>query len=525
MIFFELVRGLDIRVFQTVSAIDQTYGSCAKYVFDKDSLVLLGMNHSVRLDILTKEVKEDHPIKNWDIENEAVMWFSEDSTEAVIIRLINDAYRKWLQLDATISDEYFMKELASANEVLKGYDFKIFVDNSGMTIFKNNEALSFEQAIEVIMDMDENRMDDEGIENLIGEALFYRKMDRYEDAALRLEKVVRYVDSKSPLYSKANFTLAETYYFSGNYERAEQLYYRVNLEQIEDVNDFYLHLGHALLDGKMKRYDRHLRIYYHSSIDPEFADTHRQAVAAAKSTVSEVFADYEVTCLEMGQKKYKEHKDSLPTEADDIDELLELYEKPEEKPEEKHKKYEGIHLVEPKTEKEYSTKTVNERLSEALEMFLAGDYQESFSYYCRLKEQADKDSDFYSWICLQLGKLYCFFDEPDKAKDILNECNPNRFGLVYRQEDFLVLFRHSRIVADDFENDIRYRRLIRGKYDPYFAQYDRDYNLLIRDKKLMKAFGAYLKECEEVARSKCKDLLDPGKGSGLFGLLKRRNKD
>ena len=523
MIFFELVRGLDIRVFQTVSAIDPTYGSCAKYVFDKDSLVLLGMNHSIRLDILTKEIKKDNPIKNWDIESEAVMWFAEDSTEAVIIRLINDAYRKWHNLDANITNEYFAKELHDANEVLKAYDFKIFVDNSGMSIFKNDEAVSFEQAIEVIMDIDENNMDDNGIENLISEALFYRKMDRYDDAALRLEKVVRYVDHKLPMYSKATFTLAETYYFAGNYERAEQLYYRVNLEHIEDENDFYMHLGHALLDGRMKRYDRHLRIYYHSSIDPEFADTHRQAVAAAKSNVAEVFADYEVTCLEMGQKKYKEHKDSLPTEADDIDELLELYEKPEEKPMPVHKKYEGIRLVEPKNVKEISTKTLNERLSEALDLFLAGEYQESFEYYCRLKEQADKNSDFYSWICLQLGKLYCFFDEPEKAKNILNECNPNRFGIVYRQEDFLVLYRHTRIVADDFENDIRYRRLLRGMYDPYFAQYDREYNLMIKDKKLMKAFGLYVRECEDVARSKNKDVLEGAGKGGIFGLFKKKS--
>lgn len=522
MIYFELVRGLDIRLFQTISAIDMDYGSCAKYVFDKDSLVLLGMNHSVRLDILTKEVKQDNPIKNWDIESEAVMWFAEDSTEAVLVKLINDAYRKWLKIDALISEEYFLRELKEANEVLKNYDFKIFVDEGGMSIFKNDEAVTFEQALEVIMDIDENRMDDAGIDNLIGEAIFYRKMDRYEDAALRLEKVVRYVDHNLPMYSKATFTLAETYYFMGNYERAEQLYYRINLEHIEDENDFYMHLGHALLDGRMKRYDRHLRIYYHSSIDPEYADTHRQAVAAAKGNVAEVFADYEVTCHEMGEKKYKEHRESLPKEADDIDELLKLYEKPEEKPQPIHKKYEGIHLIEPKKEVETSTKTVNERLSEALDLFLAGDYQESFSYYCRLKEQSDKNSDFYSWICLQLGKLYCFFDEPIKAKNILAECNPNCFGLVYRQEDFLVLFRHSRIVADDFENDIRYRRLIRGMYDPYFAQYDREYNLLIRDKKLMKTFAAYVRECEEVARSKYKDVLAPGKGGGLFGKFKKK---
>ena len=523
MIFFELVRGLDIRVFQTVSAIDPTYGSCAKYVFDKDSLVLLGMNHSIRLDVLTKEVKRDNPIKNWDVESETAMWFAEDSTEAAIIRLINDAYRKWLKLDANITDEYFARELDGVNEILKSYDFKIFVDDTGMSIFKNEETLSFEQAIEMIMDIDENRMDDAGIENLINEAIFYRKMDRYEDAAIRLEKVVRYIDHTLPLYSKTNFSLAETYYFMGNYERAEQLYYRINLSQIEDERDFYMHLGHALLDGRMKRYDRHLRIYYHAMIDSEYADTHRQQVATAKGSVSEVFAEYESTCLDMGRKKYEEHREHLPKGADDIDELLDLYEKPEERPEAIHKQYEGIKLVEPKSVKEETEKNVNERLSEALEMFLSGDYQEAFSLYCRLHGQADKNSDFYSWICLQLGKLYCVFDEPVKARNILEECDPNRFGMVYRQEDFLVLYRHVQIVADNFESEPRFRRLIRGRFDAYFAQYDRDYNLMLRDKKLMKSFRQYEKECEEDAAYKFKDVLLDRKSRGsLFKFIKHR---
>ncbi|MBQ6319576.1 MAG: hypothetical protein IJI23_07345, partial [Lachnospiraceae bacterium] len=270
MIFFELYRQLDIRIFQTISAVDQTYGSCAKYVFDRDSLVLLGMNHSIRLDILTKEVKKDNPIRNWDVESETVMWFAEDSAVAALIRLINDAYRKWMELDVNISDEYFAMELEEVNHILAGYALRIFADDTGMSIFKDDvqvgDEFTFEMAVELIMDVDENRMDEAGIGQLINEALYYRKLDRYEDAAVRLENVVRYVDHTLPVYSQTVFTLAETYYFLGNYERAVMLYYRVNLQFVEDEDDFYLHLGHALVDAKMKKYDRHLRIYYHSMI-------------------------------------------------------------------------------------------------------------------------------------------------------------------------------------------------------------------------------------------------------------------
>ena len=530
MIFFELYRQLDIRVFQTISAIDPTYGSCAKYVFDGDSLILLGMNHSIRLDILTGEVKKDNPIRNWDIEDEAVMWFAEDSAEAALVRLINDAYRKWLRLDANISDEYFAMEFEQVNQMLAGYSLRIFGDNTGLSIFKDEhegDEYTFEKAVELIMDVDENRMDDEGIARLINEALYYRKLDKYEEATVRLEKVVRYVDHTLPIYTHAVFTLAETYYFMGNYERAVILYYRVNLEFIEDENDFYLHLGHALIDAKMKKYDRHLRIYYHSLIDSEFADTHRQAVAAAKASVADVFTEYEATCADMGRKKYAEFRSSLPDGADEIDELLEVYEKPEEREQEIHKQYEGINLKEPKKSAETSSMSVNERLSVALDYFLTGEYQKAFELYYRLAAQADEDSDFYTWIHLQLGKLYCFFEEPLKSYHMLEKCDPTRFGVVYRLEDFLLLYQHAHIVAEDFESDVRFRNLVRGRMDAYYAQYDRHYNLLLKDRKLMRQYKVYEKDCIEDSRYELRDVLRDSRerGGGFFGLFRRRKNE
>lgn len=527
MIFFELYRQLDIRVFQTISAIDPGYGSCAKYVFEGDSLILLGMDHSVRLDILTKEVKKDSPIRNWDMESEAVMWFAEDSAEAVLIRLINDAYRKWFSLDVNISDEYFAAQLESVNRMLAGYSLRIFADDTGMSIFKDDpdggDDFSFENAIEYIMEVDDNRMDDAGIAQLINEALYYRKLDRYEEACVRLEKVIRYMDHTSSLYTQAVFTLAETYYFMGNYERAVMLYYRVNLQYIEDENDFYLHLGHALVDEKMKKYDRHLRIYFHSRIDASFADTHRQAVAAAKASVADVFDEYETTCLDMGKKKYEQFRKQLPDGADEIDELIEEYEKPVGGEEEPHRQYEGFDLTEPKAKAETGKTTMNERLSAALDLYLTGEYQKAFDMYYRLAQQADEDSDFYTWINLQLGKLYCFFDEPEKSWRTLKKCDPNRFGIVYRLEDYMILYQHSHIVAEDFESDDRFRKLVRGRMDTYFAQYDREYNDLLNDRKLMRAYRVYEKDCIEDTRYELRDVLNEGKSKsgGLFGFFRR----
>ena len=305
MITFEVYRQLDIRLFQTVAAVDSSYGACAKYILDGDSLILLGSDHSVRLNIVQKEIKKDAPICNWDIETEAVLWFSEDSSEAVLIRMIANAFRQYIGIEPFGTAEEFSGAIEAVNMRLAQYNLKILADDSGMCIFFEDMEYTFEDAINLIMDIDENRMDNGGIINLINEALYYRGIDRMDEAALRLEKVLRYADPTQPVYTDTLFLLAEIYYFAGNFERAVALYYRCHMEFIDNEDDFYTHLGHALLDERMKKYERQIRIYYRARIDAEYADSHRQAVAAAATEIADVFDEYETTCNDMGARNMR----------------------------------------------------------------------------------------------------------------------------------------------------------------------------------------------------------------------------
>lgn len=508
MITFEVYRQLDIRLFQTVAVVDSTYGACAKYILDGDSLILLGSDHSIRLNVSDKTVSNDVPIRNWDIESEAVLWFSEESTEAILIKMIANAFKQYLGVEPFGSQEEFSGTIEAVNSRLEQYSLKIIADDNGMCIFYEDREYSFEEAILLIMDMDENRMDTGEIINLINEALFYRKVDKMEEAAACLEKVVRYVDHTQPVHTDVLFLLAETYYFLGNYERAVSLYYRCHMEFIENEDNFYTHLGHALLDEKMKKYERQVKIYYRAKIDAEYADTHRQAVAASATEVGDVFEEYEKTCNEMGRKKYAEYRNNLPVGADDIDELL-VFEK-DKRPvsADAVKRYKDFTLMMPNRSELSGKRSVPEMLSTALSLFLDGEYQKSYEIYVRLSEEVTAQSDYGTWVFYMLGKLYCFFGEPKKAYDELKKCDPNRFGNVYRQDDFLILLDHVRILCEDFESDTRFRDLIRGKLDNYFAQYDREYNLLLKDRKLMKNYRAYETECYNNAVDEFGDDID-----------------
>lgn len=507
MILFELYRQLDVRMFQTIAAFDPNFGACAKYVMQDDSLVVLGQEHSVRLNMANKDVTMDLPIKNWNIEAEPVLWFSEGSSESAIVRAINNAFRQWLDIDPFKSNEDYNEALLEANSYISRYNLRILTDENGMCVYHDEKIISFEQAIEIVSEVDFAYEQNADLEQIITIAQDEKRMGHLSNAIPYYEQVLKSTERSNILFTIAAFELAESYYFIGNNDRAVSLYYRCNLEFIADENDFYIHLGHALLDCKMKKYEREIRIYYRSKLDPDYVLTHGDAVAGAGKEVASVFKEYEETCLEMGQKKYAEHRNHLPIGADDIDELLVNDEEEEKDTERKIKVYEGIKLTEPLVTKDIKRKSDNELFSEALDLFIAGDYQKAFDIYYLISKEVPAESDYYTWAQFQIGKLYCIFDDFEKAKKALSLCNPNRFGIVYRQDDYLVLYQHVNTVCDDFEDDPRYRKLMRGRYDFYYAQYDHEYNQLLRDHRLVKKFVQYEKDCLNDSKEELKDFL------------------
>ena len=81
--------------------------------------------------------------------------------------------------------------------------------------------------------------------------------------------------------------------------------------------------------------------------------------------------------------------------------------------------------------------------------------------------------------------------------------------MVYRQSDFFVLYTHVKILCDDFESDERFRKLIRGKYDAYYARYDQEYVRLRKNVKIMNMFRRYEKECYTAAKTEFSAQLQP----------------
>jgi tetratricopeptide (TPR) repeat protein len=332
------------------------------------------------------------------------------------------------------------------------------------------------------------------------DARYFRKTDQLERAIAQYERVLRYSKYTDRMFTESAFCLGESFYFIGKYDNAVSMYYKCNLDYIEDENDFYIHIGHALLDAKMKHYENELRTYYRGCLDRSYAMEHMREVERAASEVAAEFEEYEKTCLAIGKKKYNEHIESLPMKDEGFNSVVmeEIPVKEVEKTAEN--RYSDVKLVKPRILADTDTISLNETMSEALRFLSTGDYQRAYELYYKLSQSLDPESDYATWVNFQLGKLYCICDDAQNSFEALSRCRPGKFGVVYRQSDFFLLYTHVRTLCDDFESDENFRKLIRGRIDDYYARFDTEYISLRNDNDVMARFRRYEKECMNAAR-------------------------
>ena len=85
MIFFELYKQLDIRMYRTVSSMEPSINPCTRYMLDGDRLITFGTNVSVAWNLRNKEVCDDNPYRHFDLEDETLYWFSSSSAASTAV--------------------------------------------------------------------------------------------------------------------------------------------------------------------------------------------------------------------------------------------------------------------------------------------------------------------------------------------------------------------------------------------------------------------------------------------------------
>ncbi|MCR5106673.1 MAG: hypothetical protein K6B28_00775 [Lachnospiraceae bacterium] len=499
MIVFELYKQLDIRLYDTIKKIDENLKPCGKYLLEDDCLVMLGSNRSVRINITEKKIEADIPYRNYDIDISKLRWFSRESKEGCLIRMICNSLREWYEIDPFKSFMEFEGLLIETNKRLIEYGLSIFWDKKSMFIYREEKLITFEEALSLLLDIDETYDAKLSLTEWQNDARYYKMTGQEAEAIKQYEMLLRYTDRTMEMYTDAAFSLGELYYFNENYERAIEMYKRCDLRFIANARDLYVHIGHVFLDVRMKNFVREIKIYYRSLIDPYFAERNRRAVEVASEVVLNDYEEYEDACYQVGFKKYNEYQAMLPmiiSEDDDFIITDKNYEPVIEIPK---KRYEDIKLIPTTLIEGNDNESREELLFKALNYLNEGEYQKAFLIYLRLSREATESEQIYTWANLQLGKLYVFFNEYENAITHLDNCREDMYGVLYRKDDQRLLSTHARIVMDDFESEERFRILIRGKYDNYYAAHDKEYFFLKKNKELMENFQNYEKECIEQA--------------------------
>ena len=497
MIYFETSRETDVRLYKTAATLDETFRFCGKYALLGNDLVLLGGRGSVLINAAAKSVSRDAPFRTFVDVKERPRRFSRDSTEEKLITAINNAFRQWYEIDPFSNFMEFEGTLLETNKALLEYGLMLNWSVQGMELSRGQETVSFEDGLAFILENDIYDDIEKSLNEWLNEAKYYRRTLQDTKAVKQYEKLLNYVDSSLDLYTEIAFSLGELYYFLGNYQGALELYHRCDPEYIPDRRGFYVHIGHALLDGRMKNYESEIRLYYRSLVDTSFYEQNKRIIELATEEIAPNYAEYEEACFRVGHFKYQEQRRNRISARDETGKLLAADPLKKPVPFEPLKRYEGIRLIRLKSYEESYEETPQELLSRALSELYDGEYQKAYEIYLRIAEKSGRSSELYTWAMLQLAKLYSFFDDYRDALLCLKECREEDFGRVYRKEDYMLLYVHSKIVLDDFESDPRFRKLIRGKFDSYYARFNREYYLMTRDRNLMDAFLSYEKECEE----------------------------
>lgn len=497
MIYFETCRETDVRLYKTAVTLDETFRFCGKYVLLGNDLVLLGGRGSVVLSPVTKSVSLDAPFRTFVGRKERARRFSQNSPEEKFIKALNDAFRQWFEIDPFPNFMEFEGALLETNKLLLEYGMVLSWTGQGMELFRGQEVISFEDGLAFILENDIYEDIGQSLTDWLNEAKYYKRTLQDRKAVRQYEKLLTYVDSSMELFTEIAFALGELYYFLGNYQGAVELYYRCDPDHVSDRRDFYVHIGHALLDGRMKNYESEIRLYYRSLVDNSFYEQNKRVIELATEEIAPNFPEYEEACFRVGQYKYQEQRRNRIETRDGKGKLVPVDKLRAAASYEPLKRYEGIKLLRLKSYEESVEETPQELLAKALSELADGEYQKAYEIYLRIAEKSGRESELYTWAMLQLAKLYSFFDDYKSALLCLGECRKEDFGRVYRKQDYMLLYVHSKIVLDDFESDPRFRKLIRGKFDSYYARYNREYYLMTRDRNLMEAFLHYEKECEE----------------------------
>ncbi|MCR5420108.1 MAG: hypothetical protein K6E98_03785 [Lachnospiraceae bacterium] len=303
MIYFRLSSSLQLQYDGALRKLKGTFVSKEVYLLSNDELTALGRPYSLVISLKDASLSETKSYERWEgieeILNEDIPAIKEGTLMGEFMRFLLMRLRRVLKLEP-YADEYMLSVLeGKLNERVKYYDIYIDKDSSEMTSirYKGNDT-DIETVLKIISEPSDAEEALKDIDLMYASRLM--GLNRYEEALKLFKEALSSVSGDSMMATEFNLKLGEIYFFLEDKEAAIKSYKLCDKCYIKDIKDYYIRVGHLLLDDKEEN-GLKLREYYKGILNPTYGkykgDEYKDIVAYAKP----LYPEYEEKCLAAGK--------------------------------------------------------------------------------------------------------------------------------------------------------------------------------------------------------------------------------
>lgn len=305
MLYFKLTNSLQLQYDALFTRLRNMYVSREMYILEGDMLTCVGRPFSVCVSLRDGTYGGAEQREEWaSLDSNMLPVISEDTPAGELIRYILMRLRAALKVQPC-ANEYMLSTLKDKlNELLKNNNIRITDTNEGFPVVSlqmDGMDMNVEYVLVRLMtgaaasrEENDNDFDMHYARRLMG-------LMRYEEAlGLFLGELGKHAPS-SMMYTELCMYLGEIYYHLNDREKSLYYYRQCDVRFVNDQDDYYSRIGHAVLDDGTGLRGDLLRMYYRCLLNPTYKKSIADKYDRLAEQVEPIYAEHEGKCIETGR--------------------------------------------------------------------------------------------------------------------------------------------------------------------------------------------------------------------------------
>lgn len=306
MLFFKLSNMLQLQYDNLFKKLQDTYVSKEIYFINSNYLVTFCSPHSICLSLSDGSISEFEQEEIFsDIRDDMLVVVQGDSPAGELMRYIIMRIRAVLKIEP-YADPYMLGKLrVKLNEELKNFNIMI-TDNEELSPLIRLSLNGEEQDVECVVARLMSWNGQTETENETGDFdMQYAKrlmgLMRYEDALGMFLGELSNHAPVSMIYTELCMYIGEIYYHLDDRDKSREYYLRCDTRYIEDLDDYYCRLGHAVLDDGSGLRGGLIKTYYRCMLNPTYKKSIADKYDRLAEQVESIYTEYNNRCIETGR--------------------------------------------------------------------------------------------------------------------------------------------------------------------------------------------------------------------------------